>query len=258
MIHSRHRARPDSTWAAAAASPRPRPSAPGARPCCPRTREIRKLAPPRGTIDFPRGPTTAAARRPPPCSWKRSRPWATRTATTARGSATTGRTTPSRTARSASRAATACGGGFLMTFRRRPSPSGPSPCGGGAASACAAGCSSVVAVTSAPFSAREAGRDSWLPSLMSCTRTGGPSPRAGCLPVCGAAQGRVLPALSRRIGPWTRPARRLVSGFVVRRPPRDVWGCPHEIGRYWLVGRRGGATPPRGSYGPTRDCRGSS
>ena len=246
MIHSRHRARPDSTWAAAAASPRPRPTSPGARPCCPRTRAIQKLEPPPDTIYFPRGPTTAAARRPPPSTSTRSRPSARPTATpTARGSLTSVRTTPIPTARSASRAATACAGGSANSGRTRPSPSGPSPCGGGAASACAAGCSSVVAVTSAPFSAREAGRASWLPSLMCWMLCMGSSLRAGCLPACGAAQGRVLPALSRRIGPWTRRARRLVSGAASRRPPRDVRklhgsaayrspgaGAAHQIGRY--------------------------
>ena len=179
---------------------------------------------------IPRGPTTAAARRPPPSTSTRSRPSATRTATpTARGSLTTVRRRPSPSARSASRAATACGGGSANSGRTRPSPSGPSPCGGGAASACAAASTwgQLVLVNAAPFSARKAGRASWLPSLMSCTRAGGPSLRAGCLQQALALHGV---GFCRRcpggFGPVTRLARRLVSGSASRRPPRDVW-APH-------------------------------
>ena len=113
-----------------------------------------------------------------------------RTATpTARGSSNSVRTTPIRTARSASRAATACGGGSANSGRTRPSPSGPSPCGGGAASASVEGCSSVVSVDSAPFSAREAGRASAPGTLMCWMLAGGPSRRAGCRRGCSAARG---------------------------------------------------------------------
>ena len=175
----------------------------------------------------PRGPTTAAVRRPPPSTSTRSRPSATRTATpTARGSLTIFRRRPSPSARSASRAATACGGGSASSGRTRPSPSGPSPCGGGAASACAAASTwgQLVLVNAAPFSARKVARASWLPSLMSCTRAGGPSLRAGCLQQGWPALHRV--GFCRRcpggFGPVARLARRLVSGSASRRPPRNV------------------------------------
>ena len=87
----------------------------------------------------------------------------------------------------------------------------------------------------------------------------------------GAAQGRVLPALSRRIWPCNAPGAaaglrisikeaptRRSEAARVDRVPLTTERAAHQIGRYWLVERRGGATPPRGSYGPTRDCRGSS
>ena len=226
MIHSRRRARPDSTSAAAAASPRPRPSAPAARPWSPRTRAIRQLEPPPDTTLIPRGPTTAAARRPPPSTSTRSRPSATRTATpTARGSASSGRTRPSRTARSASRAATACGGGSANSVPTRPSPSGPSPCGGGAASACAAASTwgQRFLVNAAPFSARKAGRAAAPRTLMCWMLCMGPSLRAGCLPQALALHGV---GFCRRcpggFGPVARLARRLVTGSASRRPPRNV------------------------------------
>ena len=178
----------------------------------------------------PRGPTTAAVRRPPPSTSTRSRLWGMRTATPpARGSLTIFRTRPSRTARSASRAATACGGGSASSGRTRPSPSGPSPCGGGAASACAAASTwgQRFLVNAAPFSARKAGRAAAPRTLMCWMLCMGPSLRAGCLQQALALH-RV--GFCRRcpggFGPVARLARRLVSGSASRRPPRDVW-APH-------------------------------
>ena len=166
------------------------------------------------------------------------------------------RRTPSRTARSASRAATACGGGSASSVRTRPSPSGPSPCGGGAASACAAASTWAAVVfghfravfRAGSWSGRGSAYVDVLDALYGSVATRGlPSSVRRCA-------GSGLPALSRRIGPWTRPARRLVSGSASRRPPRDVRklhgsaapltaarGCPPDW-QVRLVERRGGAT----------------
>ena len=229
MIHSRRRARPDSTSAAAAASPRPRPTFLVSRPCCPRTRSIQQLASPRDTTAPPRGPTTAAARRPPPSTSTRSRPSATRTATpTARGSLTIFRRRRSRTARSASRAATACGGGSANSGRTRPSPSGPSPCGGGAASACAAGYSwgqLCFGRCRAVFRA-----ESWsghVAAFVDVFHAGWRSVATRGLPSAGAgaAQGRVLPALSRRIWPCSAPGAAAGLRISIKEAPTRRLGA---------------------------------
>ena len=169
-----------------------------------------------------------------------------RTATpTARGSATSVPRTPSRTARSASRAATACGGGFLMIFRRRPSPSGPSPCGGGAASACAAASTWAAVVfghfravfRAGSWSGRGSAYVDVLDALYGFVATRGlPSSVRRC---AGSGFAGVVPAdwaldapgaaAGLRSSIKEAPTRRSKAARVGRAPLTRYWGLPTRL-----------------------------
>ena len=100
----------------------------------------------------------------------------------------------------------------------------------------------LILVDSAPFSAREAGRASWLPSLMSCTRTGGPSLRglpSGLRRCAGSGFAGVVPAdwaldapgaaAGLRISIKEAPTRRLGAARVDRVPLTRCWGLPTRL-----------------------------
>ena len=181
-----------------------------------------------------------------------------RTATpTARGSATSVPRTPSRTARSASRAATACGGGSASSVPTRPSPSGPSPCGGGAASECAAAstwaavvfCHFRAVFRAGSWSGRGSAYVDVLDALYGFVATRGlPSSVRRC---AGSGFAGVVPAdwaldapgaaAGLRSSIKEAPTRRSKAARVGRAAHRGE-GLPTPIGRYWLVERRGGAT----------------